>query len=225
MATLAEILRQTGYSQDGTLAAPTPVEPTMTSILQKHITSLPQTTAQNLANQRQDIDAALQMTPQGMQIADKDAFNRFMNEMPNVAGMIKAVNGQPLTLYHGTKSNIDEFVPSKGGEYGGGIYFGETPEQAFYFAKNAKGIEGENIIPVNLDIKNPMNVTAYERDKVRSKSIKQLEKKGYDGIVATGLTGEKQYIAFRPEQVISTITKKPLTRKEIIEQEIKKSVE
>jgi hypothetical protein len=148
------------------------------------------------------------------------------NYAPNVAGMIKSVAGKPLTLYHGTKSNIDEFVPSKGGEYGSGIYFGETPEQASYFAKNAKGTEGENIIPVNLDIKNPLNVTAYERDKVRSKSIKQLEKKGYDGIVATGLTGEKQYIAFRPEQVVSTITKKPITRKQLLEEQLdKKSVE
>jgi hypothetical protein len=139
-----------------------------------------------------------------------------------IGASIKDVSGKPLTLYHGTKSNIEEFIPSKGGEYGSGIYFAETPSQASFFAKNAKGTEGENIIPVNLDIKNPLNVTALERDKVRSKSIKQLEKKGYDGIVATGLTGEKQYIAFKPEQVISTITKKPITRKQVIEQQMDK---
>jgi len=137
-------------------------------------------------------------------------------------GMIKSPSGKPQTFYHGTKSNIDEFVPSKGGEYGSGIYFAETPEGAAFYAKNAKGVEGENIIPVNLDIKNPLSVTAYERDKVRSKSIKDLMKKGYDGIVATGLTGEKQYVAFKPEQVISTITKKPITRKDTLAEELDK---
>jgi len=153
------------------------------------------------------------------------AYNALENYMVKSGGMINMIedaSGKPLTVYHGTKSDIEEFIPSKGGEYGSGIYFGDTPSQASFFAKNAKGIEGENIIPVNLDIKNPLNVTAYERDKVRSKSIKQLEKKGYDGIVATGLTGEKQYIAFRPEQVISTITKKPITRKQALEQQIDK---
>jgi hypothetical protein len=51
MPTLAEVLRQTGYSQDGTLAAPASTEPTMTSILQKHIASLPQKFNENQANQ------------------------------------------------------------------------------------------------------------------------------------------------------------------------------
>ena len=47
MPTLAKILRQTGYSQDGELSVPASVEPTMTSILQKHIASLPQQLATN----------------------------------------------------------------------------------------------------------------------------------------------------------------------------------
>lgn len=51
MPTLAEVLRQTGYSQDGTLAAPAPIEPTMTSILQKHIASIPQKFNENQAAQ------------------------------------------------------------------------------------------------------------------------------------------------------------------------------
>lgn len=219
MATLADLLRA-GYvpPTDSALADP----------IKEHFKTLPQQLAKNQAA----LDSAIGSwnktdfaTGQPNPNYRPEAIAELTQLMPNMAGMIKGVNGQPLTLYHGTKSNIEEFVPSKGGEYGGGIYFGETPEQAFYFAKNAKGTEGENIIPVHLDIKNPLNVTAYERDKVRSKNIKQLEKKGYDGIVATGLTGEKQYIAFKPEQVVSTITKKPITRKDILEQELKKRVE
>ena len=219
MPTLSDLLR-TGYKP--------PTASPMGDPIVEHFRTLPQQLATN--------QAAMDKTMAGMYKTDMltgqpnpnyypEAMGEFTQMMPNMAGMIKGVTGKPLTLYHGTKSNIEEFVPSKGGEYGGGIYFGETPEQASYFAKNAKGTEGENFIPVILDIKNPLNVTAYERDKVRSKSIKQLEKKGYDGIVATGLTGEKQYIAFRPEQVISTISKEPMTRKQLIEQELKKRVE
>lgn len=91
MPTLAEILRQTGYSQDGTLATPMPTDSPMTRVLSEHIKSLPQKTMQNLAKQRQDIDAALQMTPEGMQIADQGAFNRFMGEVPNMMGSVVAL--------------------------------------------------------------------------------------------------------------------------------------
>lgn len=220
MATLAEVLRQAGYvTPQGQVTGP---RTDLAQKLKSYVMNIPQNAAQNLANQRADIDAALTMGQGGIQIGDREAFARQLEQVPNMAGMIKDVTGKPLTVYHGTKANIDEFVPSRGGEYGSGIYFADTPEMAAYFARNAKGVEGENIIPANLDIKNPLNVTAYDRDKVRGYSIKQLMKKGYDGIVATGLTGEKQYLAFKPEQVISTITKKPITRKEIIEQELEK---
>ena len=133
MATLADILRQTGYSQDGTLAAPASVEPTMTSILQKHIANLPQKTMQNLAKQRQDIDAALQMTPQGIQIADKDAFGRFMNEMPNVAGIL-AYHGTPHTIQG--KFDINKVGTGEGAQaYGHGMYFAENPAVAKEYQK------------------------------------------------------------------------------------------
>ena len=213
MPTLSDVLR--GYTP--------PTESGLADPLKQHLKSLPQKFAQNQQAQMDLLGKAFpgntyeSMMTQG----DPKAMAELAMQVP-LTGMIMANNGKPLALYHGTKSDIEEFIPSKGGEYGGGIYFGETPEQASYFAKNAKGIEGENIILVNLDIKNPLNVTAYERDKARGKSIKQLEKKGYDGIVATGLTGEKQYIVFKPEQVISTITGKPITRKQAIEEQINK---
>jgi hypothetical protein len=76
MPTLAETLR--GYQPPTTSALADPIK--------KHFRNLPQTTMQNLANQRQNIDAALQMTPQGMQIADQQAYNNVMNEMPNLMG-------------------------------------------------------------------------------------------------------------------------------------------
>jgi hypothetical protein len=222
MASLAEVLRQAGYVTPQGVTGP---NAPLAQQLKNYATNVIPTARQNLAQQRADIDAALTMGQGGVQIGDREAFERQMAQVPNMAGMIKDVTGKPLTVYHGTKTNIEEFIPSKGGEYGSGIYFADTPQMANFFARNAKGVEGENIIPANLNIQNPLNVTAYDRDKVRGYSIKQLMKKGYDGIVATGLTGEKQYIAFNPEQVISTITKKPITRKEMIEQELKKVVE
>jgi hypothetical protein len=42
MATLADILRQTGYSQSGKLSAPVSTAPTLTTILGEHIKTLPQ---------------------------------------------------------------------------------------------------------------------------------------------------------------------------------------
>jgi len=51
MATLADILRQTGYAQGGTLATPAPVESPMTKAISDHIASLPQKFNENQANQ------------------------------------------------------------------------------------------------------------------------------------------------------------------------------
>ena len=48
MATLADVLRQTGYSQNGTLAAPATDSP-MTKALSEHIKTLPQQLATNQA--------------------------------------------------------------------------------------------------------------------------------------------------------------------------------
>ena len=50
MATLADILRQTGYAQDGTLTAPVSNSP-MTTALSEHIKGLPQKFAANQAEQ------------------------------------------------------------------------------------------------------------------------------------------------------------------------------
>ena len=50
MATLADILRQTGYAQNGTLAAPASNSP-MTTALSEHIKGLPQQFEQNQQNQ------------------------------------------------------------------------------------------------------------------------------------------------------------------------------
>ena len=105
MATLADILRQTGYSQDGELTAPAPVAPTMTSILQKHIATLPQ----QLATNQQAMNSAIGGwnktdfgTGQPNPNYRPEAIQELTQLMPNVAGIIspKVVNqmGMATTL-------------------------------------------------------------------------------------------------------------------------------
>ena len=179
MATLAEILRQTGYSQDGTLAAPASTEPTMTSILQKHIASLPQTTQQNLANQRQDIDSALQMTPQGIQIGNQQAFNNVMTEVPNVAGMM-AYHGTPHTIQG--KFDINKVGTGEGAQlFGHGIYFAESPAIAAEYKGSdavkllANGVETESPIAKQIARYGSPEEYVKSMEKVVSKKTKTLE--------------------------------------------------
>ena len=73
---LADILR--GYQP--------PTESALADPIKEHIRTLPAQTQANLIRQRQNIENALTMTPQGAQINDPQAFNSFMSEVPNVMG-------------------------------------------------------------------------------------------------------------------------------------------
>ncbi len=110
-------------------------------------------------------------------------------------------NGKPLVVYHGTKGDIAEFNISRGGEYGSGIYFSDDPGAAWMYADRASGESGQNIAASYLAMKNPF-VTS-DRNAVRAMGMKNLVAQGYDGIIATGTTGEKQYIVFDKSQVKS----------------------
>lgn len=111
--------------------------------------------------------------------------------------------GAPRVLYHGTKAAITEFEPSCGGEYGSGIYLTDDPGAAWAYAERAHGDSGQNILPVYARIKNPFYAT--DRNVVRALGPSKLQAMGYDGIIATGATGERQYVVFRSDQVRSVI--------------------
>jgi hypothetical protein len=88
--------------------------------------------AQNLAQQRSDIDAALTMGDQGIQVGDRAAFERQMAQVPNLMG---------LTAYHGTphtikgKFDISKVGTGEGAQaYGHGMYFAENPAVAKNYA-------------------------------------------------------------------------------------------
>lgn len=155
MATLAEILRQTGYSQDGTLVAPAPIEPTMTSILQKHIASIPQKFNENQAAQ---MDLLARAYP-------GNTFKSMMTEGDNkaLAELAMQVPFNALTAFHGTphkivgKFDINKVGTGEGAQaYGHGMYFAENPAVATQyknilskpeFTKTGEGIELRGQLP------------------------------------------------------------------------------
>ena len=136
MPTLADVLRQTGYAQDGTLATPTPVESPMTKALAEHIKSLPQKFNENQAHQM----AALQRAFPDNTLANADphAMAEYAMQVP-LTGMV---------AYHGTPHNIlGKFDISKVGTgegaqaYGHGMYFAENPKVAGEYQKMVRGPE------------------------------------------------------------------------------------
>ena len=139
MATLADVLRKTGYSQDGTLAAPTTESP-MTKALSEHIKTLPQQLATNQAA----LDSAIgswNKTDFGTGLPNPnyrpEAIQELTQLMPNVMG---------ATAWHGTPHKIQEqFDISKVGTgegaqaYGHGMYFAENPNVATEYRKALSG--------------------------------------------------------------------------------------
>jgi hypothetical protein len=133
MATLADVLRKTGYSQGGTLTAPAPTAPTLTTILGEHIRTLPQ---QIEANQR-----AMDKTTAGMDKTDifgkpnpnyyPEAMGEFtQNYMPNFMG-----------TFIGAGSKL--WNPKSAFEAAKMLKQGVSPEEVFKTTNTAKGLEGE----------------------------------------------------------------------------------
>jgi hypothetical protein len=125
MASLAETLRQAGYVTPQGVTGP---NAPLARQLKNYVTNVIPTAAQNLAQQRADIDAGLTMGDQGIQVGDREAFERQMAQVPNLMG---------LTAYHGTphtikgKFDISKVGTGEGAQaYGHGMYFAENPAVA-----------------------------------------------------------------------------------------------
>lgn len=99
MASLAETLRQVGYVTPQGVTGP---RTQLAQQLKNYATSVIPNAQQNLAQQRTDIDAALTMGQGGVEIGDKEAFERQMAQVPNLMGIVspKVVNqmGMATTL-------------------------------------------------------------------------------------------------------------------------------
>jgi hypothetical protein len=134
--------------------------------------------------------------------------------------------GQPLVVYHGTKTDISAFDGAKGGTannllFGPGFYFSAFPGYSSEYAMtrewddNApKGSKyapvvkgGENVVPAYLSVENPFifDGTKPTGSNLTPQEIAAKAKAdGHDGIFIKGMLGEMQeIIAFRPEQVKS----------------------
>lgn len=206
MATLPDVLRQTGYSQDGTLTAPASESP-MTKALSEHIKTLPQQLATNQAA----LDSAIGSwnktdfgTGQPNPNYRPEAIQELTQLMPNVMG---------ATAWHGTPHKIlDKFDITKAGtsaktnNFGHGIYFAENPDVAGMYMASRNKIAGPtegNLYKVDIpDELIPKMLNWYEEvpeDARKRISAKAMEQFG-SGISPT--TGEKLYkeIAFSLKQ-------------------------
>jgi len=110
--------------------------------------------------------------------------------------------GFDTPAYHGTKSDIKEFNPSRGGEFGSGVYTAKYPETANMFASFASGDVGANVIPIVSRAKNPL--VTDDRNIPRGLGIKGLIKKGFDSVDGIGVTGQQtQSVTFDPAMLRS----------------------
>ena len=192
MASLAEVLRQAGYVTPQGVTGP---NAPLARQLKNYVTNVIPTAAQNLAQQRADIDASLTMGDQGIQVGDREAIERQMAQVPNLMG---------LTAYHGTPNLIKEgFDITKAGtnaranNFGHGIYFAESPDVAGMYMVSRNKISAPtegNLYKVDIpDELIPKMLNWYEQvpEEIQKKiSTKSMEQFG-SGISPT--TGEKLY--------------------------------
>lgn len=144
--------------------------------------------------------------------------------------LTKNPDGTPKTVYHGTASDFRAFQPTISGEYGGGIYLTDLPQEAANYANRAENKSGgANVMPLHIKMNNPYivrNTTNHLWDDMADglSGGKQLsdvmKQKGYDGIISTRPymvfdqktrravnTGFEQnhFIAFDPSQMKSAL--------------------
>jgi hypothetical protein len=91
-----------------------------------------QSAQQNLQTQMSDLDKALVMDQGGINVGDRQALARLMEQIPGLMG---------ATAYHGSPYRFDKFDPTKVGAgegaqfYGHGMYFAEHPAVAMPYSK------------------------------------------------------------------------------------------
>jgi hypothetical protein len=88
MATLAEMLRQTGYAKDGQLQAPTPTQPNLSTMSADYIRQLPAKTAQNAIDMNYMVQNAMPYNPQTGKFDTGPTFSEFANYVPNLMGSV-----------------------------------------------------------------------------------------------------------------------------------------
>jgi hypothetical protein len=91
MATLAEMLRQTGYAKDGQLEAPAPTQPNLSTMAGDYFKQLPAKTAQNAIDMNYMVQNAMPYNPQTGKFDTGPTFSEFANYVPNMMGSVANV--------------------------------------------------------------------------------------------------------------------------------------
>jgi len=192
MASLAETLRQAGYVTPQGVTSP---NAPLARQLKNYVTNVIPTAAQNLAQQRADIDASLTMGDQGIQVGDREAFERQMAQVPNLMG---------LTAYHGTphtikgKFDISKVGTGEGAQaYGHGMYFAENPSVAKEYQRKLSGWDTSTKLALghhggidNAIAETEKRVNSYktgnwaEHEKERANRLLQLNQKKLEELQA-----------------------------------------
>jgi hypothetical protein len=91
MATLAEMLRQTGYAKGGQLEAPVPTQPNLSTMAGDYFRQLPAKTAQNAIDMNYMVQNAMPYNPQTGKFDTGPTFSEFANFVPNLMGSVANV--------------------------------------------------------------------------------------------------------------------------------------
>lgn len=134
-------------------------------------------------------------------------------------GDSKVVNeqGEPLRVFHGTRSDVksfsDEFIGDGHGasDWGEGFYFTNSIEAANHYAEGPGG----NVMPVYLRMQNPADRSVMMSPRVQDaiddgmgfESVSEvLAGMGYDGVIIDHADGAKEYVVFEPGQIKSALS-------------------
>jgi hypothetical protein len=210
MASLADVLRQAGYVTPQGVTGP---NAPLAQQLKNYATNVIPTARQNLAQQRADIDAALTMGQGGVQIADREAFERQMAQVPNLMGAT-------IPIYHSTTREAAENIGKRGFDqkksYDTTAWFTTSPNPM------ETGASGQGAVIKRFIDEDKLKLATME--DVDKYFIDQLISQGYQGVKypQRGQKGDETYYQmFYPNK----LKKERLPRKQIIEQELKKVVE
>ena len=162
-------------------------------------------TAEGQAAYNQDAVAATDIISQTQEF--KDWFGN---------SVVKNAEGKPTVLFHGTADNVTDFDPNHPnrkdtGWLGTGAYLTDSTEAAdLYAQQKAKGITGQNVMPVYARLENPYTATKEEKAAVKAGGraaadafTKKLIAAGHDGVIYQMSPDAKEIVVFNPAGVKS----------------------
>jgi hypothetical protein len=221
MPTLADLLKTQRPSMVGMVGNSQPIRtlantiqgytpPQMTAFTNPQVMDyakgVGQSAQQNLQTQISDLNKALVMGDKGVEIGDKIALTRLLDQIPGLMGAV-AYHGTPHTIRG--KFDISKVGTGEGGQaYGHGMYFAENPEVAKTYANLGTGnvaYRGHTE-----DVLNKLQKSGLDRETADLVSTFAYEG-GFKGGTAQDLAAFLKTYADNPsqEKIFTNLTKKP----------------